>query len=128
VAGKDLEKTRTAALVPSLTVPSAKSTRRPSSVGKRATKDRYVLRFTGPTTPAGKDDAETVKWYRKAAKQGFAEAQNNLGLMCRQGRGVPRDDAEAVKWFRKAAEQGYGPAQNNLAEMRRQGRGVQGDK
>ena len=70
------------------------------------------------------DDAVAEKWYRKAAEQGLAEAQNNLGLMCVLGRGVSQDDAEAVKWFRKAAEQGYAPAQNNLGEMRRQGRGV----
>jgi TPR repeat protein len=117
---KDLEKTHTASLI----VQAVKPTRRPSSATKRAAKRRYALRFTGPTTPAGKDDVETVKWLRKAAEQGFAEAQNNLGLMCVLGRGVSQDDAEAVKWFRKAAEQGYAAAQFNLGEMRRQGRGV----
>ena len=52
-------------------------------------------------------DAEAVKWYRKAAEQGHAAAQNNLGAMYANGQGVARSDAEAVKWFRKAAEQGY---------------------
>ena len=86
---------------------------------------RNARRSTGPKTPAwqAKDDAVVEKWYRKAAERGFAEAQNNLGLICALGRGVLQDDAEAVKWFRKAAEQGYAPAQNNLGEMRRQGRG-----
>jgi TPR repeat protein len=121
---QDRLKTHTATLVSSLTVQAVKPPRRPSSAAKRAANHRYALRFTGPMTPAGKDDAETVKWYRKAAERGLAEAQNNLGLMCRQGRGVSQDDVEAVKWFRRAAEQGYGPAQNNLGEMRRQGRGV----
>jgi uncharacterized protein len=97
---------------------------------KRKANPLNAARPTGPKTPTWqtKDDALVEKSYRKAAERGLAEAQNNLGLMCRQGRGVPQDDAEAVKWFRKAAKQGYGPAQNNLAEMRRQGRGVQGDK
>ena len=53
------------------------------------------------------DDAEAVKWYHKAAEQGDADAQNNLGVMYRNGKGVPQDDAEAVKWYRKAAEQGH---------------------
>ena len=52
-----------------------------------------------------KDYAEAVKWYRKAAEQGDAEAQFNLGLMYADGEGVPKDYAEAVKWYRKAAEQ-----------------------
>jgi TPR repeat protein len=123
---KDLLKPRTAALVPSLTVQAVKPTRQPSSLAKRKVNRRSATRSAGPKTPAwqAKDDAVVEKWYRKAAEQGLAEAQNNLGLMCVLGRGVSQDDAEAVKWFRKAAEQGYGPAQNNLGEMRRQGRGV----
>jgi TPR repeat protein len=93
---------------------------------KRKANRRSVARSTGPKTSTWvtKDDAVVEKWYRKAAEQGFAEAQNNLGLMCALGRGVTQDDAEAVKWYRKAAEQGYAPAQNTLGEMRRQGRGV----
>ena len=47
-----------------------------------------------------------MKWYRKAAEQGDAKAQNNLGVVYDRGEGVPQDDAEAVKWYRKAAEQG----------------------
>jgi TPR repeat protein len=52
-----------------------------------------------------KDDAEAVKWYRKAAEQGNAGAQDKLGAMYADGRGVPKDDAEAVRWHRMAAEQ-----------------------
>ena len=43
------------------------------------------------------DYAEAVKWYRRAAEQGDAYAQNNLGLMYANGKGVPQDYAEAVK-------------------------------
>ena len=52
------------------------------------------------------DDATAVKWYTKAAEQGNADAQYNLGLCMTDGRGVPEDDATAVKWYTKAAEQG----------------------
>ncbi len=60
------------------------------------------------------DDAETVKWYRKAAEQGLAKAQYELGDMYEHGRGVPQDNAEAVKWYRKAAEQGLAKSQHEL--------------
>ena len=50
---------------------------------------------------------EAVKWYRKAAEQNDAEAQNDLGACYANGQGVAKDEAEAVKWYRKAAEQNY---------------------
>ncbi len=65
-----------------------------------------------------------VKWYRKAAEQGFSSAQFNLGLMYDNGQGVPRNNKEAVKWYRKAAEQGFSEAQFNLGNMYSDGRGV----
>ena len=49
---------------------------------------------------------EAVKWFRKAAKQGYAWAQHDLGNCYWNGKGVNIDTAEAVKWYRKAAEQG----------------------
>ena len=52
------------------------------------------------------NNAEAFKWFRKAAEQGHAKAQYNLGLMYDKGQGVPQDYAEAVKWYRLAAEQG----------------------
>ena len=32
---------------------------------------------------------QAASWYRKAAEQGHAEAQNNLGIMYAKGWGVP---------------------------------------
>ncbi|WP_230988311.1 tetratricopeptide repeat protein [Bathymodiolus japonicus methanotrophic gill symbiont] len=60
------------------------------------------------------DDKEAFKWFRKAAEQGHAGAQDNLGMMYAIGKGVVQDDKEAFKWFRKAAEQGHASAQDNL--------------
>lgn len=54
-----------------------------------------------------KDEAEAVKWFRKAAEQGLAKAQYDLGFCYYNGFGITEDKAEGVKWFRKAAEQGY---------------------
>jgi TPR repeat protein len=64
----------------------------------------------------------------KAAEQGYAPAQFNLGLMNANGQGTPKDDSEAVNWFRKAAEQGFAAAQNNLGLMYAKGRSVREDK
>ncbi len=50
------------------------------------------------------DDAQVVEWYCKAAEQGDALAQRNLGSMYRVGCGVKQDDAQAVEWYRKATE------------------------
>jgi TPR repeat protein len=58
-----------------------------------------------------KDYAEAVKWYRKAAERGDAEAQRYLGSAYYTGSGVQKDDAEAMKWWRKSAEQGMAEAQ-----------------
>jgi TPR repeat protein len=68
--------------------------------------------------------ADAVLWYRKAADQGYAPAQTNLGSMYEHGRGgLPKDDNEAVRLYRLAAANGFAVAQNNLGFMYAQGRG-----
>lgn len=55
-------------------------------------------------TGVAKDDAESVKWWRKAAKQGFADAQFNLGVMYAQGDGgLLRSESAAIDWYYKSA-------------------------
>ncbi|WP_454997748.1 tetratricopeptide repeat protein, partial [Capnocytophaga granulosa] len=73
------------------------------------------------------DYAEAVKWYRKAAEQGHAGAQKNLGGMYQNGQGVSQDYLEAVKWYKKAAEQGSVEAQTNLGWLYDEGKGVSQD-
>jgi hypothetical protein len=60
---------------------------------------------------------EATRWYRKAADQGHAQAQNNLGTMFEQGRGVAQSNVEAARWYRKAADQDNADAQYNLGNM-----------
>ena len=55
--------------------------------------------------------------FTNAANKGDAEAQNMLGLMYINGRGVPQDYNQAASWFRKAADQGDAKAQYNLGLM-----------
>ena len=78
-------------------------------------------------TEVVEDDLEAVPRYRKAAEQGDAHAQYNLGVMYANGEGVPKDDREAVLWYRKAAEQGNASAQFNLGLMYMLGEGVPKD-
>ena len=68
---------------------------------------------------------DAVYWYRKAADQGLASAQSNLGNMYKLGLGVEQSDKQAVAWGRKAADQGYASAQYNLGVMYRDGLGVE---
>jgi TPR repeat protein len=89
-----------------------------------------------------KSYGEAQRWYRQAAEQGNAEAEERLDELCRlleyremaeQGNaymqykrsGMEGDDEEALKWLRKSAEQGYAKAQCALGERYAFGVGVQ---
>jgi TPR repeat protein len=74
-----------------------------------------------------RDDAAAAEWFRKAADQGFPQAQFNLASFYASGRGVQRDDAVAAGWFERAAMQDLAPAQHNLGLMYEYGRGVPRD-
>jgi TPR repeat protein len=52
------------------------------------------------------------------------DAQNQLGLLYYDGRGVPQNFKQASVWFRKAAEQGHAGAQVNLGTLYFLGYGV----
>ena len=60
-----------------------------------------------------------MAWFRRAAEQGNALAQNKLGFSYAQDQGVAKDQALAVTWYRKGAEQGNAWAQRNLYVMHR---------
>jgi len=65
-----------------------------------------------------------VRWYRRAAEQGEADAQFSLGLSYDIGQGVPQNYSEAAKWYRRAAEQGHAKAQFNLGLSYDRAKGV----
>jgi TPR repeat protein/uncharacterized RDD family membrane protein YckC len=69
----------------------------------------------------------TLARLQKAAAQGFADAQNELGAKYAQGDGVVMDEARAVDLYRKAAAQGHVLAQTNLGRMYYLGTGVPKD-
>ena len=73
------------------------------------------------------DYATALRLFHPLADQNNASAQNNLGFMYDNGRGVPQDYAEAVKWYRLAADQGLAEAQASLGSLYEEGQGVPQD-
>ncbi len=70
------------------------------------------------------DYEAAFKEIKLLAEQGNTYAQRMLGVMYKEGQGVPQDYTEAVIWFRKSAEQGNATAQSNLGTMYVKGQGV----
>ena len=58
-----------------------------------------------------------MKWYKKAANQGYACAQSILGDCYYWGNGVKRNYEKAAKWYQKAADQGDKYAQERLQRI-----------
>jgi TPR repeat protein len=52
------------------------------------------------------DAAKAFSWYRRAAEQGHARAQFNLGTMYAQGQGTHADALNAWAWLDLAAGNG----------------------
>ena len=63
------------------------------------------------------DYADAAKFYRMAAEQGHAQAQNSLGFMYSWGLGVKQDNSEAQKWYRLAAAGGIAIARERLDRL-----------
>ena len=53
------------------------------------------------------DYKKAAEWFEKAATQGDANAQFNLGAVYGNGEGVRQDYKKAKEWFGKACDGGY---------------------
>ncbi len=73
------------------------------------------------------DDAEGLRWTRKAAASGYGPALNQLGVAYEKGSGVAKDEAEAIRWYRKAVEKGNPHAMYSLGQRYLDGDGVAKD-
>lgn len=70
------------------------------------------------------DDEANFQRLLAEAKQGDAGAQDDVGVMYAEGRGVERDYQKAVFWLKKSAEQGDRLGTCNLALQYARGQGV----
>ena len=61
-----------------------------------------------------KNYSKALECFKKAADQGNARAQYNLGCSYEYGEGVSKDINEAKNWYKKAADQGFEEAINAL--------------
>ena len=73
---------------------------------------RYLLLLRGP-----EGAAEAVDVFRRAARQGNAEAQYQLGKLLYEGKLLPKDGVEASQWVHLAAGRGEKDARSLLKEM-----------
>lgn len=74
------------------------------------------------------DDEKAAAWYRMAAEQGHAGAQNNLGLLYFTGRGVQHDPSRALELYESAARQNDPSGIANLGIMYLFGHEVEVDR
>ena len=74
-------------------------------------------------TGAPRSDAAATTWFRKAAFQGYARAQVNLGAMIERLPNIGAKE-EAAGWYRRAAVQGFAPGQHHLARLYEAGEGM----
>lgn len=81
--------------------------------------------FDGRATSGATQQA--LRWYRRAAEAGHAEARFRLADMVAEGRGCPSDDLEAARLLLQAAEQGHAQARAQLGALYLKGRGVPQD-
>jgi len=74
------------------------------------------------------DPAESVRWYRRSAAQGVAEAQFNLAHSLATGNGTEVDNAESRRWMEQAAARGLRDAQYLMGVMLLEGVGGDPDR
>ena len=67
---------------------------------------------------------EAVPLLRKAAEQGSADAQLELGVLYFNGNGVEQDTIKALEWYEQAADQGKAEAMHRIGGLYDIGCGV----
>jgi TPR repeat protein len=75
----------------------------------------------------GNDTAQAIDWFRKAAVQGYAPAEFQMGQLYEFGFAVTQDDRQALTWYKKAAEHGSASGARAVGDFYQKGRGVDPD-
>jgi TPR repeat protein len=82
---------------------------------------------TGIHIPGDPTEEDVFEGLVQAADDGQAEAQFEVGVRCKDGRGCVRNDEKAAKYFLDAANQGHTDAQMYMHMCYALGEGVQQD-
>jgi TPR repeat protein len=72
-------------------------------------------------TGVRRDYFVAMDWFFRAAAQGDADAEYNLGIMYAYGIGVARQDAKARRWLSRAASRRHRLAERELDGIRQRG-------
>ncbi|MPX00965.1 tetratricopeptide repeat protein [Moraxella catarrhalis] len=65
--------------------------------------------------------AKAFEWFTKAAHQGDAAAQSNLGVMYDKGHGVRQNKSTAKRYYSQACDNGNQPGCDNYRILNEQG-------
>ena len=68
--------------------------------------------------------ATALRAFRKLAKTGDAQAENNIGYLYERGLGVPQDYGTALKWYKRSASKDLPEAEYNAGLLYHYGYGV----
>jgi len=88
----------------------------------------YNLALTLLATGREADDKRAVACLEVAAKANVADAMHALGVLAKQGRGMPASEEVAARWMKQAAAAGNIPGMVEYAIMRFNGIGVDKDE
>ena len=98
-----------------LQITHQKTTRRTITLKEGPT--AYEMFRKGYDYNDSRDYKQAAYWYKKAAKLGHAAAQNNLGVLYNNGRGVRKSRGWAKYWYKKACKNGNETACKNLRNV-----------
>jgi TPR repeat protein len=73
------------------------------------------------------DTAQALSWFQRAAAQGYAPAEFQMGQLYDFGFAVAADERVALEWYRKAAGHGSAAGHRAVGEFYQKGRGVAAD-
>jgi TPR repeat protein len=97
---------------------AAANARGPVTIAQRAAAGDVRSQFNlAAQLEQEKNYEEALKWYTRAAAQGFGLAELNVAQMYEKGIGVKQDTAEARKRYRKLADNGDGEARWRAARL-----------
>ena len=78
---------------------------------------RQILYRRGHPTGDGdgtpEDAGAAARWFLAAAEQGYAKAQNHIGVRLARGEGMQKDEVRALMWLTLAAARNHTQAIDN---------------